>query len=93
MKKIISLAVCFVMPFVLMGAKTAEDTPPTTSAQAFVLYCPDNNTVICSKNAEEQAKLFSEGRHYVATQKQNNISYLSSMVMHSAENRAKSITN
>lgn len=49
MKKIISLAVCFVMPFVLMGAKTAEDTPPTTSAQAFVLYCPDNNTVICSK--------------------------------------------
>lgn len=49
MKKIISLAVCFVMPFVLMGAKNAEDTPPTTSAQAFVLYCPDNNTVICSK--------------------------------------------
>ena len=51
MKKIILLAVCFVMPFVLMGTKTAEDTPPTTSAQAFVLYCPDNNTVICSKNA------------------------------------------
>lgn len=46
-----------------------------------------------SLTAEEQAKLFSEGRHYVATQKQNNISYLSSMVMHSAENRAKSITN
>ena len=57
MKKIISLAVCFVMPFVLMGgAKTAEDTPPTTSAQAFVLYCPDNNTVICSKNADERMK-------------------------------------
>ena len=56
MKKIISLAVCFVMPFVLMGAKTAEDTPPTTSAQAFVLYCPDNNTVICSKNADEKMK-------------------------------------
>ena len=56
MKKIISLAVCFVMPFVLMGAKTAEDTPPTTSAQAFVLYCPDNNTVICSKNADEKIK-------------------------------------
>ncbi len=54
MKKIILLAVCFVMPFVLMGAKTAEDTPPTTSAQAFVLYCPDNNTVICSKNADEK---------------------------------------
>ena len=54
MKKIISLAVCFVMPFVLMGAKTEEDTPPTTSAQAFVLYCPDNNTVICSKNADER---------------------------------------
>lgn len=46
-----------------------------------------------SLTAEEQAKLFSEGRHYVSTQKQNNISYLSSMVMHSAENRAKSITN
>lgn len=28
MKKIISLAVCFVMPFVLMGAKTAEDLLP-----------------------------------------------------------------
>ena len=56
MKKIISLAVCFVMPFVLMGAKTEEDTPPTTSAQAFVLYCPDNNTVICSKNADERMK-------------------------------------
>ena len=56
MKKIILLAVCFVMPFVLMGAKTAEDTPPTTSAQAFVLYCPDNNTVICSKNADEKMK-------------------------------------
>ena len=56
MKKIISLAVCFVMPFVLMGAKNAEDTPPTTSAQAFVLYCPDNNTVICSKNADEKMK-------------------------------------
>lgn len=56
MKKIISLAVCFVMPFVLMDAKTAEDTPPTTSAQAFVLYCPDNNTVICSKNADERMK-------------------------------------
>ena len=56
MKKIISLAVCFVMPFVLMGAKTAEDTPPTTSAQAFVLYCPDNNTVICSKNGDERMK-------------------------------------
>ena len=37
MKKKISLAVCFVMPFVLMGAKTAEDTPPTTFAQAFVI--------------------------------------------------------
>ena len=46
-----------------------------------------------SLTSEEQAKLFSEGRHYVATQKQNNISYLSSMVMHSAENRTKSITN
>lgn len=46
-----------------------------------------------SLTSEEQAKLFSEGRHYVATQKQNNISYLSSMVMHSAENRIKSITN
>ncbi len=56
MKKIILLAVCFVMPFVLMGEKTAEDTPPTTSAQAFVLYCPDNNTVICSKNADEKMK-------------------------------------
>lgn len=56
MKKIISLAVCLVMPFVLMGAKNAEDTPPTTSAQAFVLYCPDNNTVICSKNADEKMK-------------------------------------
>ena len=56
MKKIILLAVCFVMPFVLMGAKTAEDTPPTTSAQAFVLYCPDNNTVICSKNADERMR-------------------------------------
>lgn len=44
------------MPFVLMGAKTAEDTPPTTSAQAFVLYCPDNNTVICSKNSDEKMK-------------------------------------
>lgn len=38
------------------GRKTAEDTPPTTSAQAFVLYCPDNNTVICSKNADERMK-------------------------------------
>lgn len=46
-----------------------------------------------SLTSEEQAKLFSEERHYVATQKQNNISYLSSMVMHSAENRTKSITN
>lgn len=46
-----------------------------------------------SLTSEEQEKLFSEGRHYVATQKQNNISYLSSMVIHSAENRIKSITN
>lgn len=64
MKKIISLAVCFVMPFVLMGAKTAEDTPPTTSAQAFVLYCPDNNTVICSKNADEKNEACEHYKNY-----------------------------
>ena len=67
MKKIISLAVCFVMPFVLMGAKTAEDTPPTTSAQAFVLYCPDNNTVICSKNADEMINLVPNDRILIET--------------------------
>jgi hypothetical protein len=37
MKKIISLAVCFVMPFVLMGAKTEEDTPQLLHRHLFFI--------------------------------------------------------
>ena len=56
MKKIILLAVCAAAFFVLVGAKQTDDKCPETSAQAYVLYCPDNDMTVSSKNADEKMK-------------------------------------
>lgn len=57
MKKLICVILVSLLIFCAVPAVSAEDSgKPEISAQAYVLYCPQNGSIILSKNKDERRK-------------------------------------
>lgn len=58
MKKLISILLCISLLFCCVITARAEEKPllPTTSAEAYVLYCADNGEIISSLNENKKMK-------------------------------------
>ena len=56
MKKSICVLLGFLLIFCAGFSASAADDVPETSAAAYVLYCPQNGSIILSKNKDERKK-------------------------------------
>lgn len=56
MKKVISVLLSIILFFSAVPIVYAETSPPSVSAETYILYCADNGQIICSKDENKKMK-------------------------------------